>query len=141
MTTVLFSLAPMAVEVTFDQGGLNVGLIQSKWNGSGWTTVGSPAAVPSTGTGTNTYGTLWTPPDMSSWLVELAVFTDDTLTALQDGYLASSRAFSFDQSVIASLNSRSSTDIIGMINDADEVGGIVEDGDEVIGQVADDDFI
>lgn len=103
MTTILFTKTPVPVEVTYDQAGLNVAMTISKWNGSAWVQVGSPSAVPNTGTGSNTYGTLFTPPDLSPYLVELAVFTDNTFTIYQDGFLASSRSFQIDPSVYAAL--------------------------------------
>lgn len=103
MTTILFSKTPVPVEVTYDQTGLNVGMTVSKWTGSAWVQVGIVTAAPNTGTGSNTYGTTFTPPDNSLYLVELAVFTDNTFTSYQDGYLASSRSFVIDPFIAAAL--------------------------------------
>lgn len=103
MTTILFSKTPVPVEVTYDQPSLNVGLTVSKWTGSAWVQVGVTTAVPDTGTGSNTYGATFTPADNSLYLVELAVFTDNTFTTYQDGYLASSRSFVIDPFIAAAL--------------------------------------
>ena len=116
MTTILLSLTPVPVEVTYDQPGLSVAMTTCVWNGSSWTQVGSPVAVPNSGTGSNTYAGMWTPPDTRAYLVELAVFTDNTFTTYQSGYYASSRSFLVDPSLAPLINNiGASATIVGVV--------------------------
>lgn len=104
MTTVLFSQAPMPVEVTYGQDGLFVAMTVLKLVGSTWTQVSRTAAA-NTNSGSGTYGAIFTPPDATSnFIVELAAFTDNSFTTYLEGTLASSRSFKIDPSILAALN-------------------------------------
>jgi len=98
-TTILQSLNPVPVEVTYDSPSLNVGMLVYKFASGAWSQVGSTVAALNL-PGTNSYGAVWTPPDGSPYIIELKVFTDNTLTTPNTDYSASSRSFVVDYSLL-----------------------------------------
>ena len=115
MTTILFSLAPVPIEVTYGQAGLPVAMSVSRWSGSAWVPQGSPVAAKNTNSGSGTYGAIWTPPDTAPYIVELAVFEDNTFAAYDTDYSASSRSFLYNP-----LPSSGNTDLTVEVTEQDE---------------------
>ena len=103
MTTVLQSLNPVPLEVTYDQTGLAVAMRVLKWDSVSWVQEG--ALVPCDPTpALNTYAAIFTPPRVGLYICELMVYTDGTFATPQDGYFPSSRSFGVDLSLTNQLS-------------------------------------
>jgi hypothetical protein len=147
MTTVLTSLGPVPLEVTYDQVGLSVAMRILKWDTVNWVQDGP--LVPCDPTpALNTYAAIFTPPRVGLYICELMVYTDNTLTTPQDGYYPSSRSFAVDLSLTNQLTNietiltslaavttsavNPSANIIGELeDDATIVGTVSNEGDIV----------
>jgi len=105
MSTILQSLAPVPIEVTFDSPSLPVAMQVYKWAGSFWTAVGSPQAA-SNLFGSNTYASLFTPgASATPYICVTSVYTDDSFATLNTGYLSSSQSFYVDPNFVTATNS------------------------------------
>lgn len=101
MTTVLPDLNPVPVEVTFDTPlTLNVGMRVNQFVSGAWAQVGAVVpALPLAGGGPS-YGAIFTPAATGvSYIVELAVYTDNTFTTYNPDYSVSSRSFIASQTL------------------------------------------
>jgi hypothetical protein len=95
MTTVLPDLNTVPVEVTYDTPlTLNVGMRVNQFVAGAWAQLGPVVpALPLAGGGP-TYGALFTPAATGvPYIVELAVYTDNTFTTYHPDYSVSSRSF------------------------------------------------
>jgi len=146
MTTILNSLTPVACEVTYDAANLFVALKSYKLVLGNWIQVG--AAVPALLAGiNNTYVGMFAPLSNDSFMVELMVYTDNTYTTPQAGYYPSSRVFTVDTSLTATLSSIQSiltslsSVITSAVNPAANIESSVSVGGEIIGEVFVEDII
>lgn len=146
MTTVLTSLSPVPLEVTYDQTGLAVAMRVLKWDGSAWIQEG--ALVPCDPTpALNTYASIFTPPQVGLYICELMVYTDNTLATPQDGYYPSSRSFSVDLSLTNQLSNVETilTSIASVltsaVNPPANIVGDVQGDAEIVGTVSNEETI
>jgi hypothetical protein len=98
MTTILFSTNPVPVEVTYDSPSLFVAMTVFKWNGTEWAQFGVASAVALVD-GLSTYGSMFTPPDASPYIVILMPYEDGTFSVPDTNYSPSSRSFVIDPSI------------------------------------------
>jgi len=146
MTTVLTSLGPVPLEVTYDQVGLNVAMRILKWDTVSWVQDGP--LVPCDPTpALNTYAAIFTPPRVGLYICELMVYTDNTYATPQDGYYPSSRSFSVDLSLtnqlsnIETILTSIAAVVTSAVNPPANIVGDVQGAADIIGTVSNEEII
>lgn len=121
---------PLSFEVTFDDPSLNVAMSVYDDSGLSPALVSGPAAMANV-VG-NTYRGKFTADPGISYIIFKAVYTDNTFVTLHPDYAAGSESI---RAEIIAGTPVLKTDIIGFVEQDDDIVMEVEDNDQIIGFV------
>lgn len=125
-------------EVTYDSPALIVAL--TVFDDSGPSPIQAAQTVMQNVYG-NTYRAKFTPADGKSYIINKAVYTDETLGTIDDNYAQGSESIKgVTFSGGGTVTTIAISELEGTVEDADSLDGSVADGDEVSGAIEDDEL-